>query len=492
MIKIYSVLFLIAFVFVSCFSVSTSFLFDTPFSLDSSMFLIIGKYWAQGHIPYVELWDQKGPIIFLVNAIGYLLAGDRIGVFIIQVMFLWIDTILLYQLSYSYYKSYKFSFGTIVVFLIAYAFLYVVGNTVEEYILPLLILAFSEQYKWFDNYTCNRQLFHKYSAAFIYGLVLSYALFSRLTNALGVCAGVAFIAVILIIHKKWIYLLYNFLFFLFGFLLLALPICLYFYVNGALGEMWYGTITYNLEYANTSSLLTTHTLLGTSYLVCCIFALLVSSFSVLCYRRIQGVYLFVVSSPMFLWIWNSMGYEHYSILCLPYLILAIIEVKEISINKKNRIHKYVINSVLISFIFIIIVLSVHRRYNKGRYYYIDATPRMTFYNDFLRIIPHEEKKSFVGYMISPIIYLYGDVMPCYPYFCLQDWFCDNGSSMGRRVDSVFSSCKAKWILAKESRVRYNVQEILDTRYEKHTQKEYERKTYILYHIKDSNTNRTVR
>ena len=65
-------LFLVAIFFVTIFSYTTSPLYttlgDTP---DSPIFQIIGKYWVQGYVPYQDLWDLKGPYIFLVNAVGY-------------------------------------------------------------------------------------------------------------------------------------------------------------------------------------------------------------------------------------------------------------------------------------------------------------------------------------------------------------------------------------------------------------------------------------
>ena len=56
------------------FSPSTSPLYS-DWGYDSAMFQTIGKYWAQGHLPYVELFDHKGPIIFFINALGYALGG---------------------------------------------------------------------------------------------------------------------------------------------------------------------------------------------------------------------------------------------------------------------------------------------------------------------------------------------------------------------------------------------------------------------------------
>ena len=54
------------------FSKTTSPLY-TDVGYDSAMFQTIGKYWAQGYLPYVDLFDHKGPLIFFINAVGYAL-----------------------------------------------------------------------------------------------------------------------------------------------------------------------------------------------------------------------------------------------------------------------------------------------------------------------------------------------------------------------------------------------------------------------------------
>ena len=61
--KIVILIILIAILYVTIFS-STSFLYDNWYPLDSTIYQIIGKGWIEGKIPYVDLWDQKGPFLF--------------------------------------------------------------------------------------------------------------------------------------------------------------------------------------------------------------------------------------------------------------------------------------------------------------------------------------------------------------------------------------------------------------------------------------------
>ena len=92
-------LFLTALLFVTIFSYTTSPLYHlnglTP---DSIIFQIIGKYWAQDSIPYKDLWDMKGPFIFFINAIGYTLTDSRTGIYIIQIILMWLTLLCAYHI----------------------------------------------------------------------------------------------------------------------------------------------------------------------------------------------------------------------------------------------------------------------------------------------------------------------------------------------------------------------------------------------------------
>ena len=57
------------------------------YGYDSAFFLLIGKGIRHGMLPYLDLYDQKGPMIFYINALGYLLTDSRLGVFLLQVVF---------------------------------------------------------------------------------------------------------------------------------------------------------------------------------------------------------------------------------------------------------------------------------------------------------------------------------------------------------------------------------------------------------------------
>ena len=93
----YILLGIVAILYILIFSTTTSPLFGEPFAGDSSMFQTIGKYWAQGSLPYVDLWDSKGPVIFFINALGYFIAGSKTGIFLcLSVKYIYINYIILF------------------------------------------------------------------------------------------------------------------------------------------------------------------------------------------------------------------------------------------------------------------------------------------------------------------------------------------------------------------------------------------------------------
>ena len=56
---------------------------------DSSVFQYAGAQMLAGKIPYLDFWDHKGPLIFVVNALGaWIHGGDPSGVWLVELVLL--------------------------------------------------------------------------------------------------------------------------------------------------------------------------------------------------------------------------------------------------------------------------------------------------------------------------------------------------------------------------------------------------------------------
>ena len=73
-------------------------LFSYP-GRDAGIFLYIGSLILKGKVPYLDVWENKGPIVFYINALGLFLGdGSRWGVWLLEFLFLFGGAWLCYSL----------------------------------------------------------------------------------------------------------------------------------------------------------------------------------------------------------------------------------------------------------------------------------------------------------------------------------------------------------------------------------------------------------
>lgn len=94
--KIFGLFFI--FIFILFFFISSdSYTHDLWYKNDSAWFYMCGKAWMNGMIPYVDFSDSKGPLLFLIYGIGYLLSPrNYLGIFWISVF--WYAVVFFHQL----------------------------------------------------------------------------------------------------------------------------------------------------------------------------------------------------------------------------------------------------------------------------------------------------------------------------------------------------------------------------------------------------------
>lgn len=236
----HAALILISVAFVSVFSYSTSFLYSL-LGGDSAIFQVVGKYWVQGYLPYVDLFDHKGSLIFFVNALGYMI-HPRTGVMVPQIISLYLSCLFVWRAMELYSRgAWKIFF--LLLTLIYYAAHYEEGNHVSEYSLVFLSAAaycFLRSLK--ENTFPPRY-------AFVYGLGLGACFLIRLSDAAQICCQSFLVAIFLLQSRAFGDFWRNFLSFCAGFASIVLPFAIYFAAHGALYEAFYGTFLLNVVYA---------------------------------------------------------------------------------------------------------------------------------------------------------------------------------------------------------------------------------------------------
>lgn len=105
---------------------------------NASAAMLVGKGWAEGTaLPYRDLFAMGGPLYFLLQALGWLVAG-RMGIFILEVISFTIFLGLIAQTA-ARYVSEKMMAVCIVLSAFVYAALCSAGNSTFEWCLPFII-----------------------------------------------------------------------------------------------------------------------------------------------------------------------------------------------------------------------------------------------------------------------------------------------------------------------------------------------------------------
>lgn len=227
--------------FVFFFSTSTS-PFYSFLGDDSAIFQAVGKGWAEGYLPYVALFENKGALIFLIDAIGYSIA-PRVGIFLLQIPAMYLSMLFAWR-ALGFYLSDKTKFAAASFMLIFYATYYLDGNRTEEWSMPFLMAA-----TYFFLRGLNEE---KFSCPPLVGLIngvgFGACVLLRTTNALPLCCVTFLSAIFLLQSRQFKTLLRNVLYFCAGFAIIVLPFVIYFAAHDALYDALYGTILLNTKY----------------------------------------------------------------------------------------------------------------------------------------------------------------------------------------------------------------------------------------------------
>ncbi len=110
----------------------------TP-STDSSVFLYVGDRILEGAIPYKDVWDHKGPLIYYIDALGLAMSsGSRWGVWLLEFVAVLIAAWVGYGLMKRAFGTWPAIFA-VILFLLELRLVLDLGNLTEEFALPFQV-----------------------------------------------------------------------------------------------------------------------------------------------------------------------------------------------------------------------------------------------------------------------------------------------------------------------------------------------------------------
>ncbi len=215
-----------------CSKTSPLYVFQDWF--DANAFMSVGRGIKHGLIPYKDIFEQKGPLLYFLHAIGALISEtDFRGIFILQIISF---TIFLYY-SYKIIKLYlPYKAAYYILPLLSFGILmmksYRYGDSVEEFSIPIITISI-----YYLGQLLKSPTKKHYFSFFIMGLSFGIIFWMKY-SLLGFFIGFQlFIIIYLFYHKKYKLLLYDEIYFLLGIMITTGPILFYFGINKALKDL---------------------------------------------------------------------------------------------------------------------------------------------------------------------------------------------------------------------------------------------------------------
>ncbi len=396
-----------------------------PFNdwVDANCFMTVGKSILQGLVPYKDLVEQKGPLLYIIHAIASLISDTSfVGMYFFEVLFAVIFLFLQGKIL-DLYNSRKNSYIWLpVIGAIVYsqrAFCH--GNSSEEMCLPILTYALYVGLKAIKE---NR-LPSKKEFLFI-GLTSACMLWIKF-SMLGFYIGwflffFGFAVRKKIVREFWLGILRICL----GIFIVSLPILLYFLLNGAISDL-FTAYFYNNIFAYTAAGNTTFSIWGTlihyywairdpsiryAPIVCIlIFTGLVYHLTAKQYKKLIFIVLALVCLMASVYS-GKISYPYYALILSSFAYCGFILPSRVFSKIKSRIFSVAIAVILF-------VSSIIFAYAMSPNTYLLSFKKSDFPQyQFAEIIKKEENPTLLNYgFLDGGFYLTADVVPTCKYFC---------------------------------------------------------------------------
>lgn len=461
---------LAALLFLSIFSTTTS-PFLKSYMVDSEIFRMLGRMAHRGMVPYKEFWDHKGPVIITIEWLGCLISEDRIGIFVIQFIFMMFTLITSYKLLRLKYPR-KISIVFTLLMLLVLRVYFEGGNLTEEYCLPFLIWSCYLASKCMLQINDGAKE-HPYKYSIFYGITFAVCAFTRLTNAFPLCCIMAVGTVFLIKNKKWKELLKNVVAFAIGILVIAMPYIIYFAVKDGLYEMIYATFIYNFKHGHDYTELLAA---GDRVKLLAHMSILVTALSV-------GGYSFVKKSKQNVMSWcviamsvagimlhlNMRYYCHYYQIYIPIALMALLCVKDFKLKDRQigiqRFCKYLMVTMVCICICFFAFKNVTDTEDVIRAFRNSQNVKVIGAEMRNLVSEVDSDDKILAYNLPAYFYIETDTLPCYRNFIIQDKQTRHDNRLRDGFEKDLKSLEAEYIVVcTKDRDYYRYMEFIDKNY----------------------------
>ena len=353
---------------------------------DGGVFEYIGWRMLYGEIPYKDIWDHKGPIIYFLNFLGQLVTNSSLGIWIITFLAVFITLLTCFQL-FSKIFNYKSAFFGFTIVALNIQILGADLHYVELFALPFQALVF---YMFFI-----KKSYQSFFLSFLSGIFLSIVFFLK-PNLIGIWIAI-FFYVLIFEFKLKLKLATSYLSGqLLGFGIITLSILYYFFSRSALTEFINNYFLYNLAYSKASSPIKFLKSLSDGFIYL--------NTSKTLYFVVSGLLIFLILKIME----NQFKEREEKLLTFTFILFFIEMVLSI-LSDKSYVHYYITWIIPVSIFssYFIVFIDRKNNFNKNFHFYILIMVFIlnTFFRDSIKNITNNYMNRHTGeyYLMSEFI-----------------------------------------------------------------------------------------
>ena len=361
-------LWLLLYSFVLLFLLSPdSYIRDLWCRCDSATFFMCGKAWMCGLTPYVDFVDSKGPLLWLIYGIGYLLSHHSyIGVFWISIVFYAVTLFMAYKLCRLYADRNVSMVATALlpVFLFLYKFHFEIRA--EDFCYTFVMVSLYCTCRILKYRDSSEHAYLWLSAAM--GACTMCVILIKYNHGAAMMSLMAVVLYMSIRHRRF---KKSFVGMAAGFVIAALPFVVCFLVYGNLGAFiheYFLATFHTIENFNDSCSASLPLGIKLANITRKTPLLILLGVIFFCYRYKAGYWLLGCHACFMLMVAMGSGGAYYVTIFFPISILLILLIVDIILPKVKALHRH---PVLCSIVCVAIVLAVdlppvNRVYSQSR------------------------------------------------------------------------------------------------------------------------------
>ncbi len=305
-------------------------------SVDTAVFQTVGYMMKRGFLPYVDTFDHKGPLLYLIHYLGSLI-NTNTGVGIFQLINYFITFLFAYKIARFKLNKLESVFTLLVGSIILLNNHKEVAD-VEEFSMGFICVSL---YIFLDYILNNRTTYKKIFTA---GLCCG-AVFMIKMNQVSCWIVFGIFIFIELIHNRAYKELKRFTaMFIAGFLLIVVLLVIWLLCKGCLSEAIYDYIIFNFKYIHARRQILTSMEYWLTYEYY-LFAVLVMLFFIKSNKRANGVYItYMITSYCFIALMEDTSCHH-GLILIPAVIYPIACLME-SLNNNVELKRILVIAIL--------------------------------------------------------------------------------------------------------------------------------------------------